>query len=130
MEQSTDPFGNVIEHRNHGGRQTRIIRSTKNSRFEFLGNMYSYSTLRENKEVKVYYKSKDADAVLQQDRYGRLFLYFYDEYVFDRVDMLWILVTDEADADKMVKVARLSRVRVPFIAADGESWMAAEEYVG
>ena len=129
MERSTDPFGNLIEHRNHGGRQTRIIRSTQSSYFEFLGKMYSYSMLYENKEVKVYYKSNKSDAVLQQDSYGRLLLYFYDEYDFDRVDKLWILVTDEADADKMVRVARLSRVRVPFIAADGENWLAAEEYV-
>lgn len=129
MEQQHDRFGNAIEYANSGGKQTRVTRSSKNSYFEFMGKVYYYGMLRENREIKVYYKSNSSDAVLQQDSYGRLFLYFYDEYDFDRVDILWILVTDEADADKMAEAARLSRVRIPFIAADGENWLATEEYV-
>ena len=127
MEQH-DQFGNTIEYGKYDGKQTRITRSTRNSYFEFMGNVYSHGMLRRNKEVKVYYKSNSSDAVLQQDSYGRLFLYFYDEYDFDRVDELWVLVADEADADEMVKVTRLSRVRIPFIASDGEIWLGAREY--
>jgi hypothetical protein len=129
MEQQHDQFGNAIEYENNGGRQTRVTRSSKNAYFVFMGKVYSYGILRQNEEVKVYYKSNKSDAILQRDSYGRFFLYFYDEYDFDRVDILWVLVDNEADADKMVGAARLSRIRIPFIAADGGNWLAAEEYV-
>ena len=129
MEQSTDQFGNAIEHKNSAGRPTFVTRSTQSSYFGFMGKVYAYSMLQENEELKVYYKSNKSEAILQRDRYDRLLLYFYDEYDFDRVDVLWILVADEADADHMVKSPRLSRIRIPFIAADGENWLSAEEYV-
>jgi len=127
MEQELDQFGNSIRISNSEGRQISTTRSTRNSYFLFMGEVYSYSMLCENEEIKVYYKSNSSDAILQRDRYGRLFLYFYDEYDFDRVDHLWVLVADSTDADKMVNVTRLSRTRIPFIAADGENWVGATE---
>jgi hypothetical protein len=68
-----------------------------------------------------------------RDRYGRLFLFFYDEYRLsngdDRTDYLWAVVADEADADNLVQASRLSRLREPYIACDGDRFQAAHEWI-
>jgi hypothetical protein len=132
MEQQQDRYGNLVSIRQYtDGSCEKTTRTNENSRFEFLDDVYSLDILRRNKDVKVYWRSYSSDAVLQRDVYGRLLLYFYDDWVADdRTDRLWVVVADEADADKMIKEPRLSRLRTPFIAGDGRGWMATSEFIG
>jgi len=131
---STDLYGNRVEIRTYDdGTSERITFPDDSSyRFEFLGDTYSVAMLRcDNEELKLYYRDRDSEAALQRDGYGRLWLCFYDEYTLsngdDRYDYLWALVADETDADELVKVPRLSRLRLPYIAYDGERFQAAHE---
>ncbi|GHT47155.1 hypothetical protein FACS189440_06860 [Bacteroidia bacterium] len=128
-----DQFGNrvEIEHYYDGRRKRITFPHSKYSEFEFLGDVYSVADLRQNNEtLKEYYRYSDEEAFLQRDRYGRLWLYFYDYYSdHERTDYLWAVVADEADADSLVKDARLSRLREPYIACDGEGWQVAHEWI-
>lgn len=134
-EPTQDQFGNRVEikHYADGTKKRIVFPESKYSPFEFLGDEYSRALLRENTKLKVYYKDSDSEATLQRDHYGRLFLFFYDEYHLsngdDRRDYLWALVADESDADEFVKVARLSRLREPYIVYDGENWLVAHEFI-
>jgi hypothetical protein len=131
MEQQQDKYGNPVTIRQYAnGNSEKVTRTGDSSQFEFLGNTYSLAILRRNKDLKVYWRSNDSDAVLQRNVYGRLLLYFYDDWEMDdRTDILWVVVADEADADKMIKEPRLSRLRIPFIAGDGRGWMSASEFI-
>lgn len=128
-----DNYGNLVKTETwKNGKSKRItFPASKYAEFEFLGAVYSVNALLYgNQPLKEYYKYSDSEAVLQRDRYGRLWLYFYDYYSdLDRTDYLWAVVADEADADELVKVYRLSRLREPYIAYDGEGWQAAHERV-
>ncbi|MDR0830666.1 MAG: hypothetical protein LBN95_11240 [Prevotellaceae bacterium] len=139
--ESQDQFGNRVEIQHYAdGRKGKTTFPT-NKYFDFLGKTYAGFVFTRrygvpeslNVDIKVYYKDNDSEAALQRDYYGRLWLYFYDEYRLsngdDRYDYLWVLVADEADADELVKDYRLSRLRVPFVAYDGYGWWSAHEWV-
>jgi hypothetical protein len=134
-----DQFGNRVEIEHYAdGTKKRIVFPTEKY-FEFLGKTYAGFVFTRrygvpeslNVDIKTYYKSSDSEAMLQRDYYGRLWLHFYDEYRLsngdDRYDYLWVLVADEADADELVHVYRLSRLREPYVAYDGYGWWAAHE---
>jgi hypothetical protein len=127
----TDKFGNPCKIYDTEDRPCKVT-FPKGGKFEFLGDEYSLGVLRNGEEVKVYYREKYSEAILKRDRYGRLFLYFYDEYTGfdeDRYDHLWTLVADEADADEFVHVYRLSRLRKPYVAYDGGRWTGVHEWL-
>ncbi|GHT79757.1 hypothetical protein AGMMS50262_23810 [Bacteroidia bacterium] len=130
---SQDKFGNRVEIQHYADGKKKKITSPRStySEFEFLGDVYSVVELHQNSEMlKEYYRYSDEEAFLQCDRYGRLWLYFYDYYSdHHRKDYLWAVVADEADADSLVKDTRLSRLREPYIACDGEGWQAAHEWI-
>ena len=127
----TDKFGNPFNIYDTEDKPYKVT-FPKGREFEFLGDVYSLEILRRSEKVKVYYCEKDSEAILNRDCYGRLFFYFYDEYMGfpeDRYDYLWALVNDETDADEFVHVYRLSRLRKPYVAYDGGDWVAAHEWL-
>jgi hypothetical protein len=127
----TDKFGNPFKIHSEGDCSYKVTFPNR-EKFEFLGDVYSLEILLRIEDVKVYYQEKDSEAILRRDGYGRLFLYFYDEYMGfdeDRYDYLWTLVADEADADELVQVYRLSRLRTPYVAYDGGSWVGVHEWL-
>jgi hypothetical protein len=125
-----DKFGNPLYFKQQSDGKVEKSTTIKWNKFEFLGDEYSTSLLENNEVLKTYYTSSDSEAALQRDSFGRLWLYFYDEYKgeHDRTDILWTLVENEADADKMVTVARLSRLRIPFVGSDDCGWWGATEW--
>ena len=126
-----DKFGNRFKIYSEGDSSYKVTFPNR-EKFEFLGDVYSLGILLGIENVKVYYQEKDSEAILRRDGYGRLFLYFYDEYMGfdeDRYDYLWTLVADEADADELVQVYRLSRLRTPYVAYDGGSWVGVHEWL-
>ena len=134
-----DKLGNSFTIERQGDSFVKVTQTNRLSKFMFLGDVYSYEILRsdmyqKSTVIKTYYSDYHHEASLQQDIYGRLILYFYDEEIRfddrpDREDHLWLFVEDEADADKMAEKGKLLRLRAPYIAADEESWMAAHEPV-
>lgn len=131
-----DNYGNLVKTETwEDGKSKRItFPASKYAEFEFLGAVYSVNALLYgNQPLKEYWKDSDSEAILQRDPYGRLFLFFYDEYRLsngdDRYDYLWAAVADEADADELVKVYRLSRLRKPYIAYDGDRFQVAHELI-
>jgi hypothetical protein len=134
-EETLDKEGNRIriEQYNDGRRKKITFPKCTSSVFEFQGKEYSLSQLRRNERLKTYYADSDSEARLERDTYGRLWVFFYDEYRLsngdDRCDYLWKLVPDETAADEFVHVYRLSRLREPYISYDGCGWMAAHEFI-
>jgi len=121
-----DKFGNPIEIETYSDGRSKQVTVTDNSKnFVFLGDTYNIEVLRDCEDLKLYYSSSISKAVLKRDCYGRLLLFFFDDWVSGRMDLLWVVVADEADADEMVGVPRLSRLREPYIAADAGDWMIA-----
>jgi len=47
----------------------------------------------------------------------------------DREDILWTLVADEIDSERLIHVGNMSLLSEPFVAADETNWVAANEYV-
>jgi len=131
--ETTDAYGNrveIIHYEDGSTKKTTFPDSGAFGYFEFLGDTYSKSILRACEDVKVYYRDNKMERVLKCDRYGRLLLYFYDDWgMDDRIDELWKVVTDEAEADEFVNVYRLDRLLEPYIAGDGGNWMAAHEWI-
>jgi hypothetical protein len=134
--ETRDRYGNRVKIEIYDdGRCKRItFPEAMYDKFEFLGDEYSVSDLWCNNEtLKEYYKDSRSEAILQRDRYGRLFLFFYDEYWLsngdDRYDYIWAVVADEADSDSLVQVYRLSRLREPYISYDGDRFQAAHEWI-
>jgi hypothetical protein len=85
--------------------------------------------LQQNTTLKTYCSGSNEEALLQRDAYNRMWLYFYDYYSdHDRMDILYVLVANEADADRLVSVARLDRLRIPFVARDNNGWCGATEW--
>jgi len=129
-----DCYGNPFSISREGEQFVRVTQTNRMSDFEFLGNCYSYRILKQNKTLKTYVDDSNCQRLLQKDIYGRLLLYFYDEYMRmdddDREDHLWVVVKSKAEADKFENTYRLSRLRVPYISADEGSWMVAHQYVG
>lgn len=78
-----------------------------NKEFEFRGKTLIVGKIREWKSIKVYKQSSHLDRVLVQDEDGNLYLYeFYEKVNFDRDDEIintYVLVKDEAEADKLDK---------------------------
>jgi hypothetical protein len=130
-----DAAGNriVIQQYNDGRRKKITSPKYTSTDFEFQGKEYNLPLLQLNERVKTYYEDSDSEARLERDTYGRLWVFFYDEYRLsngdDRYDYLWKLVPDEAFADEFVGVYRLSRLREPYISYDGCGWMAAHEFI-
>lgn len=130
-----DKFRNkVIITRLPDGRYKKTTQTNKNAEFEFLGDTYSYEMLVMSKTLMVYWDNYHSDRKLVKYTYGRLFHYRYDEEMNfdggpDREDILWTLVTEEADSEQLTHVGNLSLLREPFVAADETNWVAAHEYV-
>jgi hypothetical protein len=105
-EETLDKEGNriVIQQYNDGRRKKITFPKYTSSGFEFQGKEYNLPLLRLNERVKIYYGDSDSEARLERDTYGRLWVFFYDEY-------------------------RLSRLREPYISYDGCGWMAAHEFI-
>lgn len=135
LTKGKDRFGNDYTLDSLNMREGIQITQTKRTkRFEFMRNEYSWSMLQDNELVKIYYSESHSSATLEKDKYDRLLLFFWDEeWNFDggpdREDYLWVVVEDESDADQLVEAGKLSRLRVPFIAADENNWMSAHQYV-
>lgn len=133
-EKRIDDFENELEYINRNdGVIVRITQTSRSKQFYVFGDVYSLEILRKNTVLKTYYDREHYEAHLEQDIYGRLILHFYDEEMNfsgdDRVDYLWLFVKNEPDADQMVQVGKLSRLRVPFISGDETGWMSAHEMV-
>jgi len=47
----------------------------------------------------------------------------------DREDILWTLVADEIDSERLIHVGNMSLLSEPFVADDETNWVAANEYV-
>jgi hypothetical protein len=132
---TTDKFGNKVTlTKLNNGCYKKTTQTNRNSKFEFLGNTYSFSQLNSSDKKKEYWNSYHSERYLVEDKYGRLFHYRYDEEMNfdggpDRVDILWTSVTDEKDSDQLTEVRMLSLLREPYIAGDETDWLAAHEYV-
>ncbi len=130
-----DRFGNEYTDSFH--EDGKIKRSTQTSRdkdFEFMGDTYSWDYLHSLYPIKDYVDEYHQKIELYKDKYNRLLLYFYNEYInfnggIDREDFLWVVVKDEADADALSQEYRLNRLREPYIAGDENNWMAAHQYI-
>jgi len=97
-------------------------------RFTFQGDDYLLSMLRYAKIVKTYWDRSKSERYLVRDEYGRLFLYCWEEEMTfdgtsDRLDLLWVLVKNEAEADSLKNEGLLSLSKYPHICADGNDWM-------
>lgn len=84
--------------------------------------------------IRTYVDEYHQEIKLCRDKYGRLMLYFYDEYMNfngddDREDYLWVVTKDENDAEVLSEAHRFGRLRVPYIAADEKGWMAAHQII-
>ena len=130
-----DEFGNKVTlTKLNDGRYKKTTQTNKNTKFEFLGDTYSYDMLEMSDTLKVYWDNYHSERKLVKDRYGRLFHYRYDEEMNfdggpDREDILWMLVANERDSDQLSQVGNMSLLREPFVAADEADWVAAHEYV-
>jgi hypothetical protein len=136
-----DQFGNRVEIKQYNDGRIEKITFPTEKYFDFLGNTYAGFVFTRrygvketlNVDIKTYYKDSDSEAILQRDYYGRLWLYFYDEYRLsngdDRYDHLWVVVADEADADELVTIDRLKRLRPSYVSYDGYSWWSAHEWI-
>lgn len=130
-----DRFGNKYEDTQMSdGRIKRCTQTNRKKEFDFMGNTYSWSYLQSLSSIKDYVDEYHQQIALCKDKYGRLLLYFYDEYMDfsgdnDREDYLWVVVENEKDADELAEAYRLSRLRTPYIAADEKGWMAAHQFV-
>lgn len=130
-----DLFGNeYTETMYEDGRVKRCTQTNRKSRFDFLGDVYTWIDLRHLPTIKTYVDEYHQEIKLCRDKCGRLLLYFYDEYMNfngddDRVDYLWVVVKDENDAEELSEAHRFSRLRVPYIAADEKGWMAAHQII-
>lgn len=72
--------------------------------FTFQGKELTYTALNEFKTVKVYEDRDKFERKIKQAEDGTLFLYEYREemgFPDDRIDEFYVLVNDEADADKL-----------------------------
>ena len=98
-----DKYGNSFSIERAGDKFVKVTQTNRYSDFEFLGHLYSYDILKQNKTLKTYVDEYHCQRLLQKDAYGRLLLYFYDEYMRtngdDREDYLWVVMRDEAEAD-------------------------------
>jgi hypothetical protein len=96
--------------------------------FTFLGNTYTLPVLLKAQVLKTYWETSHSERSLVRDVYGRLFHYRFDEEMSfddrpDRLDYLWVLVTDEKDSDSLIELNNLSLLREPYIAADENGWV-------
>jgi len=133
-EESTDSYGNKVVYKHYEDGTTRKITypSCDFGYFEFLGDTYSKDMLKRCEDVKIYYRDNSTERVLKRDCYGRLLLYFYDDWGTasnDRIDKLWKVVANEDEADEFVESYRLHRLQEPYIADDGYGWMVAHELI-
>ncbi len=104
------------------------------TKFKFLDNTYFHLTLLQAQVLKTYWETSHSERKLVKDKYGRLFHYRFDEEMSfndrpDRIDYLWVLVTDEKDSDSLIEVNNLSLLRPPYIAADETGWVGVHETV-
>jgi hypothetical protein len=103
-----------------------------NNEFIFLNNTYTIPTLLKAQVLKTYWETSHSERKLVRDKYGRLFHYRFDEEMSfddrsDRLDYLWVLVTDEKDSDSLIELNNLSLLREPYIAADETGWVGVHE---
>lgn len=137
MEEITgnDRFGNeYTDTFLNDGQIMRCTQTMRNKEFEFMGDTYSLDNLHFLPLVKNYVDEYHQQISLYKDKYGRLLLHFYDEYMNfsgdnDREDYLWVVVEDVHDADELVEASRFARLRTPYIAADENVWMSAHQFV-
>lgn len=97
-------------------------------RFTFQGDDYLLSMLRYARIVKTYWDRDKSKCHLVRDKYGRLFLYCWEEETTfdgtsDRLDMLWVLVKNEAEANSLKNEGFLTLSNYPHISSDGNNWM-------
>jgi hypothetical protein len=84
--------------------------------------------LRDARIVKTYWDRDKSKCHLVRDEYGRLFLYCWEEETTfdgtsDRLDMLWVLVKNEAEANSLKNEGFLTLSNYPHISSDGNNWM-------
>jgi hypothetical protein len=97
--------------------------------FTFQGDNYLLSMLKYAKTVKTYWSRDKSICLLVRDECSRLFVYCREEETTfdgnsDWVDMLWVLVTNEREADEIHNNGLLSlSIGRPCICADGKGWM-------
>jgi hypothetical protein len=97
-------------------------------RFAFQGNNYLLSMLRHAKIIKTYWDRSKSERHLVCDEYGRLFLYCWEEETTfdgtsDRLDLLWVLVKNEEEADSLKNEGLLTLSNHPHISTDRHDWM-------
>jgi hypothetical protein len=116
-----DQFNNVVTiTKLADGSFKKMITTNNNSDFEFLGDIYSYALLKSSRIVKVYWDSYHFQRKLVKDRNGRLFHYNYREDMNfiggnDCEDILWTLVSNEADSDELSKHDVFDLLRAPYV---------------
>ena len=132
----TDKFGNEFYITRQENEYKKITFTDDQSEFMFMEQVYSEDIIHKNTFVKTYYCSlmnndmeeqHHAHASLQQDIYGRLILYFYNEESCwdtpdDKYSRLWIFIENEEEADNMAKMEKSvfwsSYTKKPFIIGD------------